>query len=42
MVGREIENAGHFEPRAPGAAMLEVRGLSLPWPGHARSGGSAT
>ena len=36
MVGREIENAGKFEPRAPGAARLEVRGLTLPWPGHAQ------
>src|SRR3954447_6416885 len=36
MVGRDIENASHFEPRAPGPARLEVHGLTLPWPGHAQ------
>jgi ABC-type sugar transport system ATPase subunit len=36
MVGREIEAAKHHAPRTPGETVLEVRGLSLPWPGHAR------
>jgi ABC-type sugar transport system ATPase subunit len=36
MVGREIENASQFEPRLPGQAVLETRGLTLPWPGHAQ------
>jgi ABC-type sugar transport system ATPase subunit len=36
MVGREIENASHFAARVPGAAMLEARGVTLPWPGHAQ------
>ncbi len=36
MVGREIENASSFPPRAPGPAVLEVRKLSLLWPGHAQ------
>jgi ribose transport system ATP-binding protein len=36
MVGREIENASEFRPRAPGKAVLEARGVTLPWPGHAQ------
>jgi ribose transport system ATP-binding protein len=36
MVGREIEAAKHHAPRTPGETVLEVRELSLPWPGHAR------
>jgi ABC-type sugar transport system ATPase subunit len=36
MVGREIESASHFEPRTPGARVLEARGLTLAWPGHAQ------
>lgn len=36
MVGREIESVDLGEPRQPGDTVLEVRGLSLPWPGHAR------
>jgi len=36
MVGREIESASHFGARVPGAAMLEARGVTLPWPGHAQ------
>ena len=36
MVGREIEEAKLGSPRTPGEPVLEVRGLSLPWPGHAR------
>jgi ABC-type sugar transport system ATPase subunit len=36
MVGREIEAAKHHQPRSPGETILEVRRLSLPWPGHAR------
>ncbi len=36
MVGREIEAAQHNQPRTPGETVLEVRDLSLPWPGHAR------
>lgn len=37
MVGREIEDAAdHLEPRTPGETVLEVNGLHLPWPGHAR------
>jgi ABC-type sugar transport system ATPase subunit len=36
MVGREIEAAGQREPRATGDILLECKGLSLPWPGHAR------
>jgi len=36
MVGREIENASQFEPRSPGAPILEARDLTLPWPGHAQ------
>jgi len=36
MVGREIEETDLQQPRTSGAVVLEVRGLSLPWPGHAR------
>lgn len=36
MVGREIDRSAALEPRTAGAALLEVRGLSLPWRGHAR------
>jgi ribose transport system ATP-binding protein len=36
MVGREIESAQSHAPRQPGETVLEVRNLSLPWPGHAR------
>jgi ribose transport system ATP-binding protein len=36
MVGREIEDAQRHEPRRPGEMLLEVRNLSLPWPGDAR------
>lgn len=36
MVGREIESVHLGEGRAPGETVLEVQGLSLPWPGHAR------
>jgi ABC-type sugar transport system ATPase subunit len=36
MVGREIEETHLNEPRTPGAIVLEVRDLSLAWPGHAR------
>jgi len=36
MVGREIEETDLDRPRAPGEVLLQVRGLSLPWPGHAR------
>ena len=36
MVGREIEETDLRQPRTPGDVVLEVRGLSLPWPGHAR------
>jgi ABC-type sugar transport system ATPase subunit len=36
MVGREIEEARFDEPRRSGEPVLEVDGLSLPWPGHAR------
>jgi ABC-type sugar transport system ATPase subunit len=35
MVGREIEETD-LRPRTPGEALLEVRGLSLARPGHAR------
>ncbi len=35
MVGRDIE-ASQFAGRRPGEVLLEVRNLSLPWPGHAR------
>lgn len=36
MVGRQIEQASHFAPRQPGAVVLEVEQLSLPWAGHVR------
>ncbi|MBM3999007.1 MAG: sugar ABC transporter ATP-binding protein [Planctomycetes bacterium] len=35
MVGRDIESASE-SGRTLGDVVLEVRGLSLPWPGHAR------
>ncbi len=37
MVGREIEETEIGVGRSPGEPVLEVRGLSLPWPGHARA-----
>jgi len=37
MVGREIEETDLGGPRAPGEVVLEVRNLSLPWPGHAQA-----
>src|SRR5205807_467957 len=36
MVGREIEAVHLGESRHPGAVVLEVANLSLPWTGHAR------
>lgn len=36
MVGREIAETSFGEPRRTGDVVLEVKGLSLPWPGHAR------
>jgi ABC-type sugar transport system ATPase subunit len=36
MVGREIESVRPGEDRRPGAPLLEVRNVSLAWPGHAR------
>lgn len=36
MVGREIASTSIGQGRAPAEPVLEVRGLSLPWPGHAR------
>lgn len=36
MVGREIESVQLGVGRRPGAPLLEVRNLSLAWPGHAR------
>ncbi len=36
MVGREIEGTDLSRPRAEGDIVLEVRNLSLAWPGHAR------
>jgi ABC-type sugar transport system ATPase subunit len=36
MVGREIEAVNLEEGRRAGEVILEVRGLSLPWTGHAR------
>ena len=36
MVGREIEQTQLEGNRNPGEVVLEVRNLSLPWPGHAR------
>jgi ABC-type sugar transport system ATPase subunit len=35
MVGRQIEETDLGEPRTPGDVVLQVSGLSLPWPGHA-------
>jgi ABC-type sugar transport system ATPase subunit len=37
MVGREIENVHLGADRQAGDVVLEVRGLSLPWTGHARA-----
>jgi len=37
MVGRELENSLIGQGRHPGEPILEVRNLSLPWPGHARA-----
>jgi ABC-type sugar transport system ATPase subunit len=37
MVGREIEAMHFAEGRQPGAVVMEVRDLCLPWPGHARA-----
>lgn len=37
MVGREIESVQLGEDRKRGKCLLEVRNLSLPWPGHARA-----
>ena len=37
MVGREIEAVHLGTGRQPGDVVLEVRGLSLPWTGHARA-----
>lgn len=36
MVGRELQNLHLAEKRTCGEPVLEVRNLSLPWPGHAR------
>jgi ABC-type sugar transport system ATPase subunit len=36
MVGREIESVHLSEDRQRGRCLLQVRNLSLPWPGHAR------
>lgn len=36
MVGREIEDVVLGSKRTPGDVILDVRDLSLPWPGHAR------
>ena len=36
MVGREIESVHFEEPRQAGDVLVEVRDLSLSWPGHAR------
>jgi ribose transport system ATP-binding protein len=37
MVGREIDPASSQPTHTPGAVVLEVDRLSLPWPGHARA-----
>jgi ABC-type sugar transport system ATPase subunit len=37
MVGREIEAVHLNTTRQPGEIVLQVEGLSLPWPGHARA-----
>jgi ribose transport system ATP-binding protein len=36
MVGREIAGHAFHAPRPRGARLLEVDGLTLPWPGHPR------
>jgi len=36
MVGREIAGHSFHEPRPRGVKLLEVRGLTLPWPEHPR------
>jgi ABC-type sugar transport system ATPase subunit len=36
MVGREIADQAARPPRRPGATVLEVRSLTLPWPEHPR------
>ena len=36
MVGREIEETDFGQRRTAGEVVLDVRSLSLPWPGHAR------
>jgi ribose transport system ATP-binding protein len=36
MVGREIESLDMSQGRQTGDVVLEVKNLSLPWPGHAR------
>ncbi len=36
MVGREISGHAFHEPRQRGERLLEIRDLSLPWPGHPR------
>jgi ribose transport system ATP-binding protein len=36
MVGRDIDRGGAAPRPQPGEPVLEVRNLSLPWPGHAR------
>lgn len=37
MVGREIEEVDLDAQREPGQVVLQAKGLSLPWPGHARA-----
>lgn len=37
MVGREIESVDFGEKRTAGDIVLQVKDLSLPWPGHARN-----
>ena len=36
MVGRDIAGQDFHGSRTPGAKVLELRGLTLPWPGHPR------
>ena len=36
MVGREIAGHAFHRPAAPGPRLMEVRDLSIPWPGHPR------
>ncbi|MEK6257761.1 MAG: sugar ABC transporter ATP-binding protein [Planctomycetota bacterium] len=36
MVGRDLGESAHGANRQPGAAVLRVEALALPWPGHAR------